>query len=260
MADTNTRNLIRLDDFSLGRSIYRIYALNRFRTLLAAKQDVVVNPTKWDDPFEDFFLERTEVIDNASGGTIPLRNLAGDWYGQCWSLNKDTDAMWRIYSPDPLKQVGVKVRTTIRKLFENLKATGSQAPSLQFFVGKVEYLSERRIRSMMRGLTFTDVAIGGQGDRFADLLCMKRTAFRHEREIRLLFQDIEFPGLPKRGAGGLFRYALDPSAVFEEVVLDPRLKDSDAATLKAELVTAGCTLPISRSPLYQSPRFVIPAV
>jgi hypothetical protein len=108
MADTNKRNLIRLDDSGLGRPIYRIYALDRFRALLASKQDVVVNPTKWDDPFEDFFLERTEVADHASGGTIPLRNLAGDWYGQCWSLNKDTDAMWRIYSPEPLKQVGVR--------------------------------------------------------------------------------------------------------------------------------------------------------
>lgn len=257
MADTNNRNLIRLDHSGLARRIYRIYALNRFKTLLAAKQDVAVNPTKWEDPFEDFFLERTEVTDAVSGSTIPLRNLAQDWYGQCWSLNEDTDAMWRIYSPDPLNQVGVKVRTTIQKLFDNLKATGSLAPYLQFFVGKVEYMSERRIRNLMGGLTFADVAIGGQGDRFADLLCIKRTAFRHEHEIRLLFQDVKFPGNPKRGAGGLFKYALDPSAVFEEVVLDPRLKDSDAANLKAELVTAGCTLPIGRSGLYQSPHFVI---
>jgi hypothetical protein len=244
----------------LDRPIYRIYPLDRFKTLLTAKQDAVVNPTKWQDPFEDFFLERTEVMDDVTGTTIPLRNLAGDWYGQCWSFNSDTDAMWRIYSPDPIKAVGVKVRTTIRKLFDNLRRVGSPAPYLQFFVGKVEYLTEDQIKSMMSKLTFTDVAIGGQGDRFAALLCMKRTAFQHEAEVRLMFQDLDFPGQGKRGVGGVFSYPLDPAAVFGEVVLDPRLKDRDVTRISGELLTAGCALPITRSPLYLAPRFVIPAV
>jgi hypothetical protein len=260
VAETNKRNLLRLDDADLDRRIYRIYALDHFKELLAARVDAVVNPTKWQDPFENFFLERTEVMDDLTGSTIPLKNLAVDWYGQCWSMNKDTDAMWRIYCPDPVANPGVKVRTTIRKLFDNLKGSGSPAPYLQFFIGKVEYRSERGIVNLMRGLTFTDIAVGGQGDRFADLLCLKRTAFRHEREVRLLFQDGEF-GSSRRGVGGVFKFALDPSAVFEEVVLDPRMKDPDAAALKADLLAGGrTTLPISRSNLYRVPHFVIPAV
>ncbi|MBT0669173.1 DUF2971 domain-containing protein [Novosphingobium profundi] len=254
MADTNERNLIRLEDGDLDQPVYRIYAIDRFIALLASKNDAVVNPTKWDDPFEDFFLDRTEVMDGVSGSTIPLSNLAGDWHGQCWSLHEDTDAMWRIYSPNPKASVGVKVRTTIRKLFTNLKAVGSSAPYLQFFVGKVDYLAEADIRRLMSRLTFADVAIGGQGDRFADLLCIKRTAFKHEAEVRLLFQDIEI----KRSSGGVFRYPLDANLVFEEAVLDPRLDDVDLAALKAKLQDSGCTLPIYRSPLYESPRFVIP--
>lgn len=93
-----------LDDADLDRRIYRIYALDRFKALLAAKVDALVNPTKWQDPFENFFLERTEVMDDVTSSTIPLKNLAVDWYGQCWSMNKDTDAMWRIYSADSFLQ------------------------------------------------------------------------------------------------------------------------------------------------------------
>ena len=254
MADTNARNLIRLEWADLDKPVYRIYALDRFETLLANKLDAVVTPTKWADPFEDFFLERTEVMDQVSGTTVPLRNLAGDWHGQCWSLNEDTDAMWRIYSPDPNTMPGVKVRTTVQKVFNNLKASGSTIPYLQFFVGKVDYASETDIRQFMGKLTFSDIAMGGQGDRFADLLCIKRTAFEHEAEIRLLFQDIE----PRRGSNGVFQFPLDANLVFEDVVLDPRLNDADAAALNPKLENAGCTLPISRSPLYESPRFVIP--
>lgn len=255
MADTNERNLIGLGHADLDQSIYRIYALDRFKSLLAAKQDAVVNPTKWDDPFENFFLERTEVMDGTTGATIPLRNLSTDWYGQCWSLNADTDAMWRIYSPNPGLKSGVKVRSTIRKLFNNLKAAGSKVPYLQFFVGRVRYLDEADITSLMGTLTFADVMMGGQGNRFAELLCIKRTAFSHEAEVRLLFRDID----PKRGLSGGFQFHLDANLVFEDVVLDPRLEDIHAAGLKAQLKSAGCNLPISRSPLYQSPRYLIPA-
>lgn len=254
MANTNVRNLIRLEQGDLDLPVYRIYALDRFEALLANKHDAMVNPTKWDDPFEDFFLERTEVIDTIGGTPIPLRNLAGDWHGQCWSLHEETDAMWRIYSPDPKKKVGVKVRTTIRKLFDNLKASGSSAPNLQFFVGRVDYMNETDIRKLMSTLTFTDVAMGGQGIHFADLLCCKRTAFEHEAEVRLIFQDIS----PKRSRGGVFQYSLDANQVFEDVVLDPRLDDITATALKTKLENAGCTLHINRSTPYESPRFVIP--
>lgn len=256
METTNERNLIRLAEAELDQRVYRIYALDRFEAILASSQDALVTPAKWEDPFENFFLERTEVIDDVSGRTIPLKNLAREWYGQCWSLNKETDAMWRIYSPNPLDKLGVKVSTTIRKIFENLTRAGSSAPYLQFFVGRVAYVSQRTITRMMQYLTFSDVAIGGQGDKFADLLCIKREAFKHEKEVRLLFQDVEVPG-PKRGAGGVFQYALDPHAIFDEVVLDPRLMEPAALALKQKLQTAGCRLRIEHSTLYQTPRFVI---
>jgi hypothetical protein len=68
-------------------------------------------------------------------------------------------------------------------------------------------------------------------------------------EVRLLFQDID----PKQGNNGVFRYPLSPVAVFDEVVLDPRLKDADVAHLRDELIAAGCTLPINRSRLYRAP-------
>lgn len=256
MFGLGTRNLIRLSSVDLDRPIYRIYALDRFMGMLATGEDALVNPTKWQDPFENFFLERTEVVDG-DGAVSQLSNLAGDWYGQCWSLNEETDAMWRIYSPEPSKQTGVKVRTTVQRLLGNLCAVGSHAAYLQFFIGKVDYVTQDDITSLMSGLTFAGMMSGGQGDRFANLLCVKRTAFEHEQEVRLLYHDVTSVGQSKRGNGGLFKFALDPSSLFDEVVLDPRLVDGDAVRIERQLVGAGCGLPISRSPLYQSPSFRI---
>ena len=254
---TKERNLVNLTENDLDAPVSRIYAIDRFEALLATQLDSLPNPSKWPDKFENFFLSRTEVIDDVSGSAIPLTNLAEDWYGQCWSLHDETDAMWRIYSPDPIAKTGVKVRSTIRRLFDNLKraATPGLALYLQCFVGRIRYMSEEQILSLMSGMTFNDGVMGGQGDRLAALLCIKRDAFSHENEVRLMFHDIN-PG-NKRGASGLFALHADPHVLFDEIVLDPRLDDFTVTGMKTRLAAAGNRLPVRRSDLYQTPRFTI---
>jgi len=237
-------NRIGLFEEEFDLPIYRIYRLDRFEQLLKTNTDVLVNPSRWADPFENFFLSRTAVQDIS--GSIRLENLASDWYGQCWSFYEETDAMWRIYSPTTqrIEHTGVKVKSSIRRVFENLVRFESPAPYLQFFTGRVVYMEQHEIAKLMHDLTFQSIALGGQGEKFAQLLCVKRTAFRHENEMRLLFQDIQ----PNRGVNGLLTFPLDANALFDEVILDPRLKDGDVGTVTADLVASGCKLPIRRSP------------
>jgi hypothetical protein len=78
--------------------IYRIFSIDRFVELARTRQNVLVSPYKWDDPFENFLL-RCPVRD-ASGRTLRMGNLAERWYGQCWTSTRESDAMWRIYSPE----------------------------------------------------------------------------------------------------------------------------------------------------------------
>lgn len=253
---TNDRNLVNLTEADLDTPVYRIYALDRFESLLRSKKDALLNPSMWPDKFENFFLARTSVQDNVSGAAIPLANLAADWYGQCWSRHDETDAMWRIYSPDPLCKPGVKARSTVRRLFDNLKnaATPGVALYLQCFVGKIRYESEQNIRSLMSGMTFSAGVMGGQGDRLASLLCIKRDAFAHENEVRLMFHDTA----SNRGVDGVFTLDVDTHQLFDEVVLDPRLDDFGEDYIKARLAAAGNRLPVRRSDLYRTPSFTIP--
>ena len=74
---------------------------------------------------------------------------------------------------------------------------------------------------------------------FADLLCIKREAFDHENEVRLLFQDMNSSS-PKKGKNGVFSYPLKPNDVFDEVVLDPRISDLEAT--KANRQSPECRL------------------
>ena len=164
--------------------------------------------------------------------------------------------MWRIYSGDRAHP-GVKVKTTIGRLFDNLKGLGSPAPYLQFFVGRVRYLSEMDVR-LVTNSTLSSFTSGGGSNSFAKMLCIKREAFAHEAEVRLLYHDLAF-GEPTqiRGKDGILRYRFDANRVLEEVVIDPRLEERDAADIEASLYSAGCRLPISQSNLYRVPRFTI---
>jgi hypothetical protein len=101
-----------LDIVDPDAAIYRIFPKRRFLELIRSRKNALVSPRLWDDPFENFFL-RSEVV-GPEGERISIEGIAKDWYGQCWTLNEDTDAMWRIYSHD---KGGIKIKTTIRKLF-----------------------------------------------------------------------------------------------------------------------------------------------
>ena len=60
---------------------------------------------------------------------------------------------------------------------------------------------------------------------FARTLLVKRPAFRHEREVRLLF----FADRAQASDLGMVRYVVDPHAMVDQMMTDPRLTRRDAA-------------------------------
>jgi hypothetical protein len=244
----NVQNL--LHSANLDDRIFRIFPKKRFLDLVRTTQNGLVKPSMWQDPFENFFLRAR--IQAPEGEIISIEGLAEDWYGQCWTYREDTDAMWRIYSPEPRKD-GIKVGTTVRKLFHSFYDCTDRFALLKFFCGKVKYFTEQQITDFMRGTAFWDVASGGQNRSFAELLCIKRESFEYENEIRLLFNDLQ----PRRGVSGVAQFGLNANYVFDEVVVDPRLNEDEATALIEEIRSAGCNVEIRQSTLYRAPNFVI---
>jgi hypothetical protein len=115
--------------------IYRIYTYERFKDMITTKTNGLVNPAKWDDPFENFFLKQNAITSN--GKLVSLASLYDSWYGQCWTKHRDNDAMWRIYSPN---KDGIRVATTIRKLFSGFYDVSDKFANMKFLIGTVEYI------------------------------------------------------------------------------------------------------------------------
>jgi hypothetical protein len=92
--------------------------------------------------------------------------------------------------------------------------------------------------------------MGGQAKSIAETFLIKRKAFEHEKEIRLLFYDYQ----KDTGKDRLAVFRLDqPNSVFDKVLLDPRLPQIVADAHEAGLKHAGCLVPVSRATLYDAP-------
>lgn len=154
--------------------------------------------------------------------------------------------MWRIYSPNA---DAVRVRTTLRKLAEGLSHTCGQWDHIEAFIGKVRYLPNESLIRYAKSV-FKGGAEALSSRLFAQTLLVKRPAFKHEREVRLLF----FPRNRASAKDDLYPYTVDPHALIDQIMIDPRLSPNKAYALRDEIqAKTSFSGPIKRSLLYAAP-------
>ena len=142
--------------------LYRYISFESFVGLVQKKALTFVLPELWDDPKEGAaFFELLKTIDDEVKKII-LFSVYNKTYGQCWTRLSESDAMWRIYS-NHNRAIQIKVSV------ENLK----KLPDVQ--VVPVVYSDDFKIKDDETGI-----------DSFLQSLAMKRIAFQHENEVRLI--------------------------------------------------------------------------
>lgn len=236
-------NYINVPQSERDRPLYRIISLDRLFQLFESKRNVLVAPSKWEDPFENFILNSRM---GHGGGSPGQRFLNQECiFGQCWTRRAASDAMWRIYSPD---KGAVRIRSTPRRLLESLAAT-TGAPCDEAFIGKVKYLSQAKlVRFAESALQIPD----GLEVRMARTLLVKRMAFDHEQEVRLLF--IGPVTMLAEARKSIHSYTVDPHDLIDQVMVDPRQSLSDFKSIRQQIhERTGFKGPVVRSLLYEPP-------
>ena len=229
-------NYINLTKAELSKPIYRIMPVHRLFESFENNNLTLVEPEKWDDPFENLLLKG--LIDPLSLNAKISKITRNSIYGQCWTLHRETDAMWRIYSPD--KQ-GVKVRTTMYKLLDSLLASSGTNQKSSCYIGKVNYLSQKELVNKLTGIS------GMYGEDAAKSLLYKRTEFKHEREVRLIYT-------MNSTTGNIHNFNIDPNDIFDEVVFDPRMNDHIYQAYNEAIKSKGYKKSVRKSVMYQLPK------
>jgi len=149
--------------------------------------------------------------------------------------------MWRGYSP---KKDAVKIKTTIRTLYDSLCAQVGRYRDVSCFIGRVRYFPTKHIAVELSRVNLFDLT----GVAIAATLLVKRWAFRSEKEVRLIYYDHQ-----RSFSAEVFRYELDPSSVFAKAILDPRMTAVEFEKWKRRFQKAGFSNRITQSELYKLP-------
>ncbi|HDZ48218.1 hypothetical protein LCGC14_0209740 [marine sediment metagenome] len=189
------------------------------------------HPSKWEDPYETRLVHRD--LDRI--------------YAQCWCSNGVSDAMWRIYSPSHL---GVRIGTSTKKLKMAL-STGGQKLGVDIRMEDVEYLSQHNLNLRVSEIK-NELKQGFNLDLATNLLFMKREAYEHESEYRVIATcRSASDGLVNDG----IRIPIDAKKVIDSILIDPRAP----AELSNALIyyfkqKIGFTKKCQKSVLYKTPK------
>ncbi|MBW4962173.1 hypothetical protein [Sulfitobacter sp. CW3] len=231
MAQTESFSFYNLENDDLDKPIYRIFPKERLIQMFDEQKNVLVRPGKWEDPFENFILKSTAMDSEGNKVTFSFHD---EYYGQCWTTLKASDAMWRIYSPDrfdvdgkKLPPNGLRIKTTMRKLADSLGQPCGKFGPVQSSIGKVRYLKDAELKDFAKNGLRSAIT----GESIAQTLLAKRKAFSHEREIRLIYSDIN----NSHSDSDIYKYKIDPHDLIDQIMLDPRLTPEEAKAVKAEV-------------------------
>lgn len=76
---------------------------------------------------------------------------------------------------------------------------------------------------------------------------VKRRAFVHEKEVRLIFLSSEIEN-------NIFRYEIEPNDFIDQIMIHPQLNDAECEKKKSQIRQLGFTGKILKSMLYRQPR------
>ena len=236
-------NYLNLTDKEIDLPIHRVITIQRLFQLFHDKLNVLVNPKKWDDPFENYMMN--SVIQFKSGIKVSI-GFKENLYGQCWTRTRESDAMWRIYSPD---KNGVRISSTPRKLLNDLKEISVNSKNIDCFIGKVKYYSTPKLKKLLQENSHWLIDETGVGP--AQTLLFKRLALKHENEVRLIYNSFG------RFNKDMMKYEAEPLKFIDDIVFDPRISYAEFSKHKEQLLKLDFKKRIVKSIFYQIPDLTV---
>jgi hypothetical protein len=252
MSDIDNQFINRGKTITADTRLYRVFPRQWLIDMFSKNLLTLRAPHKWGDPFENFLSKCKATVDGTPN--VSLSGLFKNYYGQCWTLNPESDAMWRIYSP---ANDGARVSTTAGRLLRSIYNAADPFASMSYYIGSVGYETEADLRLVFEDPSnATGVALDATGRGQATTLFLKRKEFEHEAEVRLLYQfnQENFSG---QRPEEIWQFAIDTNTLFDDVLFDPRMDATDFRRGEQTLRALGFNNPIAHSTLYQLPNLNI---
>lgn len=218
------RKLGRMESFNLV--MYKYIRLDYVLNMLDTKKLRFDNIKRWEDVYENFVDKEEIILLNSEREEMHSRV----YYGQSWTAQEESDAMWRIYSH--AGQV-VKVMTVYPLLFHVLGQgiDKNRDNKLWPTIDYVFYADENEISEWL--LSNTPMNIWAFIELQNEGIFIKRREFEHEKEIRVILS------CDNKEEKGYVELDFDPNQVFREIVIDPRMNEEEFVRQRDHLIERG---------------------
>ncbi|MGA2298537.1 MAG: hypothetical protein ABSG15_13405 [FCB group bacterium] len=236
------KNMPNIINLSEDQTLYRYFIYEYLLDLFKNKRNTLNNTYEWNDPFENFFYESHYLSEHGK----PIGIISRDrMYGQCWTLNEESDAQWHCYSKNAHV---IKVKSKLINVIAPLKKI---KPDFVYF-GKVDYLSESQLLTFLKTY-YEELLYGTDQNLRMQTLFMKRIPFSYENEVRIIYYNIEgsIDGQPKR-----YTYNIEPNDLIFEIVFSPWEDDIFVQRSTLEIRQLGYLNKIYKSDLYSYPNII----
>lgn len=245
-------NVISLD---LDAPIYKYIPFKYLKLMIQNSNLYFGKVSSWEDVYENWFLKEQMVL--SSGDKVSAKELIPGVFGQSWTLQEESDAMWRIYSKldrtlhDYLDDTAVRIKTTARKLYNVIYANDEDFYTS--YIGAVKYLSQNDFLKMQDSLSPLNPL--DLSEVFVKSYFFKRAPFEHEKEVRpILIYSPKHENFRKDGVS----FDIDFDNLIDEMVTDPRLTPDEYRTVRGQLIGLGAkSNKVRNSELYNIPPHII---
>jgi hypothetical protein len=216
------------EEINENTELYRYMGLSQFMSLIENRETYLTQIKKWEDPWEGVL----DKIPHFGTDGNKLTNVGLNFmYGQCWTRYDESDALWRIYSPN---KEGLLVKTTAKKfsLYENIHLG---------YLGYVHYFKN-----------FGEIDLKKDYKPPYMGCLLKRKAFQHEGEIRLIvhYDNIDDSVETKKYDMPKINIKVNPFDFIEDIVIDPRSSDWFVQSIFKYCYRAGFNIIPRKSALY----------
>jgi hypothetical protein len=191
------------------KNIYRYVSIDHLLKILAKNKFSFVNPMKWKDPYEKYFLERPYILKNREI-SLPIK---GKTFACCFSGTSNSEAYWSVYTPN---SDGVRIEFNTQVFLEEFL---EKIQNVDIFIGPVKYFNTKEFPTANINILKLINSIERKSDLISqvELLYRKRVAFEYEDEIRIIV-------LPKvfRKDSEEVNYSIDLIKYISNITFDPR--------------------------------------
>ncbi|MEA5135723.1 MAG: DUF2971 domain-containing protein [Candidatus Fimivivens sp.] len=234
----NKRILTISNNINAEDHLFRYVPLAQFIALIENKKIYLRKIKLWDDPWEAPDDQLPMVSDNGNL-VYPESLLTTSTVGQCWTYEKDSDAMWRIYSSD---RQGVMIET-VAKDFILISDLRRASLSKVIYYNEKNYIEKRR--EIQKNSSYS----------FAGDMALKREAFKHENEVRLLVCLQHYPKMEDMWDVPVVGFDVKIENFIKSITFDPRADDWFVETMKKYCDSKEIDCSVKKSSLYDKDFF-----